>query len=454
MTPSEYAQLLLQRLPCEAVAVAPDHRQAGELWARSGAMWLSGHAKGPPRPCPAPLASCAQGAWLALAALAPQHLAPDFEAYRLLGERAAIAGLSRQGRTSAGGACRLWDTADGVLALNLAREDDLELLPAWTEGAASGVDDLAGALPHCAMEPLVARARLLGLAAAAVMPPQPQESWFRATPCAPSFTRASLSPPPAAQQAAEPAAESALAANFGQTPLVVDLSALWAGPLCGQLLRSCGARVIKVESARRPDGARYGPPALFDLLNTGKESVQLDFACDHDVGVLKTLLSRADIVIEGTRPRALEQLGIVATEVVAARPGQVWLSITGYGRDEPQREWIAYGDDAAVAAGLSWLMGGDRGDPVFGGDAIADPLTGLHSALTAYAYWLSGGGVVLDVALHNVVSWCLGMPATSGNGTDVAAEPPVARTPTAPAAALGADTERVLAWLEASSHDG
>jgi len=33
------------------------------------------------------------------------------------------------------------------------------------------------------------------------------------------------------------------------SPLAIDLSSLWAGPLCGQLLRQTGARVIKVESA-------------------------------------------------------------------------------------------------------------------------------------------------------------------------------------------------------------
>ena len=33
--------------------------------------------------------------------------------------------------------------------------------------------------------------------------------------------------------------------------VVVDLSSLWAGPLCGHLLTSLGARVIKVESLGR-----------------------------------------------------------------------------------------------------------------------------------------------------------------------------------------------------------
>ena len=41
--------------------------------------------------------------------------------------------------------------------------------------------------------------------------------------------------------------------------LVVDLSALWAGPLCGGLLAGAGATVVKVESTHRPDGARRGP---------------------------------------------------------------------------------------------------------------------------------------------------------------------------------------------------
>lgn len=423
MTPSTYAHLLLDRLGCEDTPVARDDRSAHTLWAGSGAMWLSGHAAGAPRPCPAALASCAQGAWLALAALAPTQLSPQFAAYRLLGERAAITGLSRQGRISAGGACRLWETADGVLALNLAREEDLELLPAWTEGAVTALSGLEAVLRTRAMEPMVERARVLGLAAAPVRPPVPRDTWFDI------------------QRCAKPAAEPR------RRPLVVDLSALWAGPLCGQLLLDCGARAIKVESERRPDGARYGPPDLFDLLNAGKESVLIDFSSATGIAALKTLLSHADIVIEGTRPRALEQLGLCAEELVASRPGKVWLSITGYGRGEPQREWIAYGDDAAVAAGLSWLMGGDRGDPVFGGDAIADPLTGLHAALTAYAFWLRGGGVVLDMPLHNVVSWCLDMKATTFV-PEVEVEPPTARTPTARAAALGADTERVFAELQ------
>ena len=57
---------------------------------------------------------------------------------------------------------------------------------------------------------------------------------------------------------------------------MVELGSLWAAPLCGSLLAAAGADVVKVESIGRPDGARRGPPAFFDLLNGGKRSVALD----------------------------------------------------------------------------------------------------------------------------------------------------------------------------------
>ena len=163
--------------------------------------------------------------------------------------------------------------------------------------------------------------------------------------------------------------------------LVVDLSSLWAGPLCAQLLTAAGARTVKVESTSRPDGARRGPAPFYDLLHAGQDSVALDFRDHRDVDRLRTLLAAADVVIEASRPRALAQLGIDAAECAAAGSG-VWISITGYGRDGPAAQRVAFGDDAAVAGGL---IGGDRTDPVFCADAVADPLAGLTAAAAALA---------------------------------------------------------------------
>ena len=80
--------------------------------------------------------------------------------------------------------------------------------------------------------------------------------------------------PPAAAERTTARARTGAAPH----PRVVDLSALWAGPLAASLLQRNGAEVIKVEDTRRPDGARRGDAAFYDLLNAGKRSVALDLS--------------------------------------------------------------------------------------------------------------------------------------------------------------------------------
>ena len=184
-------------------------------------------------------------------------------------------------------------------------------------------------------------------------------------------------------------------------------------------------------------------------MNGTKEQVALDLAAARGREQLRLLIERADIVVESSRPRALAQLGLDAASLVRALPGLTWVSITGYGRCEPEAGWVAFGDDAAVAAGLVAL--GSDGTPVFCGDAIADPLTGLHAAVAALASWLTGGGRLLDVALRNVAAYTRRFPAT-GEGTTAGSEGEPVRAPRARplrgrAAAFGADTARVLGEL-------
>jgi crotonobetainyl-CoA:carnitine CoA-transferase CaiB-like acyl-CoA transferase len=243
----------------------------------------------------------------------------------------------------------------------------------------------------------------------------------------------------------------------GRRQLVVDLSSLWAGPLCAHLLAGAGARVVKVESVARPDGARSGPAAVFDLLHAGKSSVALDFASAAGRAALRRLVERADVVVEASRPRALRQLGIEAEALVAGRPGLTWVSITGHGREEPGAGWVAFGDDAAVAAGLAVASGG-ADDPVFCADAVADPLAGLAAALAALRALEAGGGCLIDVSLVGVAREALGAwPGPEARvlhlgddwlveceGTRERVALPRARKPAGCARPFGSDTAAVL----------
>ncbi|MDX5562889.1 CoA transferase [Streptomyces sp. ID05-04B] len=281
-------------------------------------------------------------------------------------ERALAAGFRLPGGASAGGSCHLLATSDGWAAVNLARPDDHAALPALLGLLGAPRADLRTAARGTSAAELVTFAQTLGIAAAELGADRGERPPVRAKRYGPDRRRelAGLR--------------------------VVDLSALWAGPLCARLLGLAGARVVKVESHSRPDGARFGPADFYHRLHQGHESLVLDFAS----GALAEVVAEADLVVEASRPRALRRLGVRAEEFLAGRPGRVWVSITGYGRDDDR---IAFGDDAAVSGGLTGL---DRhGDPVFLGDALGDPVTGVYAAHAAARSLERGGGELLSVSM-------------------------------------------------------
>lgn len=359
-------------------------------WARSGLMHLTGQACGPPLAPPAPVLARAAALTSAIAGLTGR----DSDQVRLgldhvLAFRASLNGWSRRGTVSANGTCRILRAADGWLAVNLARPDDLRSVPAVLGRDLPGLDrpDALGAA-DTVWDELRAEAAsrpAAGLAAAAQAVGIPASAL-------PGGARAPCDLP-------VPVAATRLGPAGAAPRLVLDLSAMWAGPLCAGILGRAGWRVLKVEDVRRPDGARSGPPAFYADLHAGSQTVILDFGSAPGRAELARLAGRAGIVIESSRPRALRRLGLIAEDWLSASPGRVWVSVTGYGRPDPQQR-VAFGDDAAVGGGLvAWAP---DGTPVFCGDAIADPLSGLHAAVAALAGHAAGGGWLLDVAMAGV----------------------------------------------------
>ena len=480
-------------------------------WAASGGMALTGQADGAPVASPAPAFGLLSAV---VAELASATRATGVEVRADPGElvagRAALSGFSRRGRVSAGGSARLLRAADGWCAVNLSRADDVDAVPAIIgalglpdgagmtggaglagRGGGAGADDAWGALEAAALrtraEVLAGAAQLLGVPAGALPSARPVAA-------GPASARPVAGPSGSAQGGGgRPGRASRIAAPSGRTRLagavVVDLSSMWAGPLCARLLGLAGADVIKVEAPGRPDGGRAGERRFFDWLHGGHRSVVLDFRSESGRRALGALIAAADVVIEASRPRALAQLGL-APEMIPHRAGQVWLSITGYGRgDQAVSELVAFGDDAAVAGGLvGWTgagLGEDGGDwrggdwsggdwsgaePVFCADAIADPLTGLCGALAVARSVAGGGGELIDLSMRDVATVFAAAAVDHGphsvrlvgadgaGGADAivtcaalglaqAVLPPRSPVVAVAAAELGADTGAVLAGL-------
>ena len=406
------------------VDIAGDMRteleERARQWERSGAAVLSGRPDGDPLPVPCGLVRGVESLAEQIAASSATRGHPVvIDGHALLGERAALAGLSRQGAVSCGRAARLLEVEDGTIALSLARPNDVAAVPAWLESAVlpTEPDRLWPAITTLVVRrskgDLVSRATLLGL------------------PCA------------AVGEAAEPDRPGVQQSQIGvarrdvrEVPLVVDLWSLWAGPLCANLLGAAGCRIVKVESTGRPDGARNGSKDFYDLLHGGHESVALDFDDVAERDALRRLVMLADVVIEGSRPRAFASLGI---DRGAIEGPAVWLSITGHGRHGGAADRVAFGDDAAAAGGL---VTSDADGPCFCGDAIADPLTGMTGAAAVLEVLADGNVWTIDLALSRVA-------ASFASGPLVAADPVAAAAPRARpirtvAPVLGADTAAIL----------
>jgi CoA-transferase family III len=343
-----------------------------QTWAQSGAMALTGRAGGPPF---APSGRIATFVQQRLAAL-------GFSIPGLLGERAAYAGLRRRGPWSCAGATRALQTRDGAVALSLVRPSDFELLPAllcsdvvdepWRDVADWAADHSTAAVAE--------RMLLLGLPGGAI-PGAATDSSLRSRP-------------------------GVLTTTMGvrtrkRSPLVLDLSSMWAGPLAAHLLGLRGARVLKVESVRRLDGTRSGSSEFFSLLHHGHGSLMVDFSADAEI--LKSWLEAADVVIESSRARALRQLGIFADEFV--RNGTIWLSITAEGRDS---DAVGFGDDLALRGGLAIRESEDL-LPV--GDAIADPLAGVAAAAAVTEALATTEARLIDLSMMHLVAELAQEPA-------------------------------------------
>ncbi|SER46977.1 Crotonobetainyl-CoA:carnitine CoA-transferase CaiB [Faunimonas pinastri] len=171
--------------------------------------------------------------------------------------------------------------------------------------------------------------------------------------------------------------------------VIVDLSQFLSGPYASLRLMDLGARVIKIE---RPDGGDLsrrlylsdteigGDSTLFHAINRNKQSLALDLKDPADLDALKTLIGKADVLIQNFRPGVIQRLGLGYDAVREINPRLVYASITGYGDEGP---WVKRpGQDllAQARSGVMWLNGDEGQGPVPLGLSIADMLAGANIA--------------------------------------------------------------------------
>lgn len=138
---------------------------------------------------------------------------------------------------------------------------------------------------------------------------------------------------------------------------VLDFSRVLAGPFAGRMLSDLGADVVKVEP---PDGdvTRLwgrniaGLPGYYHQQNAGKRNICMDLRSPGAVDLVKSLVAKADILIENYRPDVMPRLGLGYETLQAVNPGLIMLSISGFGQGGPESHRPAYAPIIHAEAGL------------------------------------------------------------------------------------------------------
>ena len=221
-----------------------------------------------------------------------------------------------------------------------------------------------------------------------------------------------------------PAEDGGSAAQPAAAPLrgirVLDLSQIVSGPYCGQLLAALGADVILVESARRLISRGFGPfvgePAydassMFNQVNRGKRSVQINLASEGGRQLLSDLVAQADVVLENLSRRASHAMGITYDALREVRSDIILASISGFGRQGPWGDYVALHSGVILLSGLASVTRDQTGDMRLAGAIYPDLLTGTYMAFAieqAVAQRSqTGRGFHIEVSMLDVMLTCM-----------------------------------------------
>jgi crotonobetainyl-CoA:carnitine CoA-transferase CaiB-like acyl-CoA transferase len=191
---------------------------------------------------------------------------------------------------------------------------------------------------------------------------------------------------------------------------VLDMTTVFMGPHCTQILAEHGADVIKLE-APEGDVVRQIPPArhagmsaLFLLANRGKRSIVLDLKKPAGREAALKIAAQCDVLVYNVRPAAMKRLGLAYADVQVVNPCIIYVGAFGYGQDGPYAARPAYDDLIQAACGLASLPQRVNGaQPRYVPSAIVDRSVGLavvNAVTTAlYCRERTGQGQAVDVPM-------------------------------------------------------
>ena len=208
---------------------------------------------------------------------------------------------------------------------------------------------------------------------------------------------------------------------------VLEVANWVAAPSACAIMADMGAEVIKIEHPETGDPVRSidvstsgvvsyggGINLAFELLNRGKQSVAVNLENPEGQAIVHKLAAGSDVVVTNLTPHRQERYRLRYEDVSDANPRIIYLVLTGYGMEGPERDRSGF-DYAAFWArsGIMGALGEPNGPPTQQRPGMGDQTTSL--ALTAsigmalYERERSGKGQRIDCTLLHTGMWVIGL---------------------------------------------
>jgi crotonobetainyl-CoA:carnitine CoA-transferase CaiB-like acyl-CoA transferase len=190
---------------------------------------------------------------------------------------------------------------------------------------------------------------------------------------------------------------------------VLDFTRILAGPVGGRALAAYGADVMLVNAPHLPN-----IEAIADT-SRGKRSVHLDLRAPADRAAMDRLLHEAHVFIQGYRPGGLPSLGYGPHEIMARRPGIVYVSLSAYGRRGPWAARRGFDSLVQTAMGFNQAEGEAAGDgkpralPMQILDEATGYLIAMGAAAALHRQQCEGGSWHVEVSLAQTGHWLRGL---------------------------------------------
>jgi crotonobetainyl-CoA:carnitine CoA-transferase CaiB-like acyl-CoA transferase len=202
---------------------------------------------------------------------------------------------------------------------------------------------------------------------------------------------------------------------------ILALEQMQALPYATQLLAHLGADVLKVEPPGSGDSGRGSLPAMtapdgrkvgatFLRNNLGKRSICVNLKDPRGRELVLDLAQHFDVVAENSKAGAMARLGLGYSDVAAAHPAAIYVSISGFGNTvpTPYRDWPAYAPIVEAMSGIYEMKRtGDEPPTVAPVGGLGDISAGLFATIGILAALrhreATGRGQYVDIAMLDAV---------------------------------------------------